>query len=589
MKKVAKTLLLLHALFLFSFGHAQNETFSKRVVNSSYTLNSAWELTYGPNDSLWVTENKAYLVSRINIANGSKTVLLDLLGASGDNTINFAQTSSSGNKKSATPKRVVPAVWPQGGLMGMAIHPAVYSTDPAVRKAKPWVYLAYVYYYFNNGTCSSSTPCYFYTKIVRYTYSGNTLVGPVTILDSIPGSNDHNSGRLKIGPDMKLYYTVGDMGAGQYNNTSRQNNAQNINVMEGKVLRLNTEPDADAGKGAWIPNDNPFYDGAPYSPKDYVYTFGHRNAQGLDWVNINGNDLLFSSEHGDKSDDEVNIIKGGNSYGWNRVSGYCDGNYDGLTLGGYSPVNEGAYCTSTPNAVEPIYTTFTATPDEISRFTSDIFSFKTIAPSSIEVYKTNAIAGWQNSALIPTLKGGRVYRIKLNDSTGASVVSLSNGVDTAAYFAGEGRFRDIAISPNGLKIYVACDISGATSGPTGGFNNKINSTTPPNAGKILEFTFTGSSSPANVRSIMQLLEQSTTSVTVYPNPTSGNTSFEIGLNETKSLVVEVYNILGVKVKNMRTTKGKFNVDLGPFPTGAYSVRVSDTNGKLIAVEKIIKQ
>ena len=169
MKKVAKTLLLLHALFLFSFCHAQNETFSKRVVNSSYTLNSAWELTYGPNDSLWVTENKAYLVSRINIANGGKTVLLDLLGASGDNTINFAQTSSSGNKKSGTPKRVVPAVWPQGGLMGMAIHPALYSSDPAVRKAKPWVYLAYVYYYFNNGTCSSSTPCYFYTKIVRYT------------------------------------------------------------------------------------------------------------------------------------------------------------------------------------------------------------------------------------------------------------------------------------------------------------------------------------------------------------------------------------------------------------------------------------
>jgi hypothetical protein len=86
--------LLLHALFVFTFSYAQNETFSKRVVNSSYSLNSAWELTYGPNDSLWVTENKAYLVSRINIANRSKTVLLDLLGADGDNAINFAQTSS---------------------------------------------------------------------------------------------------------------------------------------------------------------------------------------------------------------------------------------------------------------------------------------------------------------------------------------------------------------------------------------------------------------------------------------------------------------------------------------------------------------
>jgi aldose sugar dehydrogenase len=588
MKKVTKTLLLLPALLFYYFCQAQGESFTKRVVNSSYSLNSAWELTYGPNDSLWVTENKAYLVSRINAANGSKTVLLDLLGTNGDNSINFAQTSSSGNKKTGAPKRVVPSVWPQGGLMGMALHPALYSSDPAVRRSKPWVYLAYVYYYFNNGTCSSNTPCYFYTKIVRYTYSGNTLSGPVTILDSIPGSNDHNSGRLKIGPDSKLYYTVGDMGAGQYNNTSRQNNAQNINVMEGKVLRLNTEPDGDAGDGAWIPNDNPFYDGTPFSAKDYVYTFGHRNAQGLDWVNINGNNLLFSSEHGDKSDDEVNVIKGGSSYGWNRVSGYCDGNYDGLTLGGYSPVNEGAYCNSTPNAVEPIYTTFTATPAEISRFTSDIFTYKTIAPSSIEVYKSNAIPGWQNSALIPALKGGRIYRIKLNDSTGASAVLLSTGVDTAAYFAGEGRFRDIAISPNGLKIYVACDISGATSGPTGGFNNKINTATPPNAGKILEFTFTGSANPSNVRSYIPLVEQ-LANISVYPNPTTGATTFDLGFIQSKSLVVEVYNILGVRVKTIRTTKSQFNVDLKSFAAGVYSVRISDTKGKIITTEKIIKQ
>jgi aldose sugar dehydrogenase len=588
MKKVTETLLLLPSLLFYHFIQAQGESFTKRVVNSSYTLNSAWELTYGPNDSLWVTENKAYLVSRINVANGSKTVLLDLLGTNGDYSINFAQTSSAGGKKSGLPKRVVPAVWPQGGLMGMALHPALYSTDPAVRRSKPWVYLAYVYYYFNNGTCSSNTPCYFYTKIVRYTYNGNSLSGPVTILDSIPGSNDHNSGRLKIGPDSKLYYTVGDMGAGQFNNTSRQNNAQNINVMEGKVLRLNTEPDGDAGDDAWIPNDNPFYDGTPFTPKDYVYTFGHRNAQGLDWVNINGSDLLFSSEHGDKSDDEVNIIKGGSSYGWNRVSGYCDGNYDGLTLGGYSPVNEEAYCASTPNAVEPIYTTFTATPAEISRFTSDIFTFKTIAPSGIEVYNSNAIPGWQNSALISTLKGGRIYRIKLNDSTGTSVVPLTSGVDTAAYFAGEGRFRDIAISPNGLKIYVACDITGATSGPTGGFNNKINTTTPPNAGKILEFTFNGSVNPANVRSYTPSVEQ-LIGVNVYPNPTTGNVSFEFGPNAAKVFVVEVYNILGARVKTLRTAKDKFDIDLKPLAAGVYSIRVFDMKGKLITTEKIIKQ
>lgn len=561
---------------------SQNESFSKRVINSSYNLNSAWEITYGPNDSLWVTENRTYLISRINVANGSKTVLLDLLGTSGDPKINFAQTATNGKKN--TVKRVVPAVWPQGGLMGMALHPALYSTDPAVRRAKPWVYVAYVYNYVNTTTCSSSRPCYFYTKIVRYNYSGNTLTNPVTVLDSIPGSNDHNSGRLKIGPDSKLYYTVGDMGAGQFNNTTRTNNALNLDIMEGKVLRLNTETDGGAGKDAWIPNDNPFYDAAPFTPKDYVYTFGHRNAQGLDWVNINGNNLLFSSEHGDKSDDEVNIITSGNSYGWNRVSGYCDGNYDGKTLGGYSPVNEGLYCSSTPNNVGPLYTTFTATPAEINAFTSDMFTFKTIAPSSIEVYKDAAIPGWQNSILVPSLKGGRVYRMKLDDATGTSLIPLSTGVDTAAYFAGQGRFRDVAISPDGRKIYVACDLSGATSGPTGGFNNKINTSTPPNAGKILEFTYTGPAAriATNINGALQ------NKFSLYPNPAQNRITIQSGAFN-KAVVIEVFNMVGSKVKTIRTSGSRFDVDLKGLAGGVYSVRVSDNQGKVLMMEKVVKQ
>jgi aldose sugar dehydrogenase len=579
-------ILLCIAILCTFFCQAQNETFSKRVINSSYTLNSAWEIAYGPNDSLWVTENKAYLVSRINIANGSKTVLLDLLSTSGDASINFAQTATATNKKTGAPKRVSPAVWPQGGLMGLALHPALYSTDVAVRNANPWVYIAYVYNYVNNGTCSSSTPCYFYTKIVRYKYSGNTLSSPTTILDSIPGSNDHNSGRLKVGPDAKIYYTVGDMGAGQYNNSSRRNNAQDVNIMEGKVLRLNTTPDGDLGKDAWIPNDNPFYDGAPYSAKDYVFSYGHRNAQGLDWVNINGVDYLFSSEHGDKSDDEVNIIKGGKSYGWNRVSGYCDGNYDGLTLGGYSPVNEGAYCSTTPNNEQPIYTTFTATPQEISRFTSDIFSFKTIAPSSIEVYNKSAIPGWQNSVLIPALKAGRVYRLKLNDSTGNSVMPLSNGVDTSALFAGEGRFRDIAISPDGSKIYLACDLSGATSGPTGGFNSKINTSTPPNAGKILEFTYVGNSVALRRATVIPLTQ--TASVAVYPNPATNKIT--VSLDGTNALyTIELFDLTGRKLRGLISDCGSVDMDIKGIARGVYSIRVVDDKRKVVLTQKLIKQ
>jgi hypothetical protein len=382
---------------------------------------------------------------------------------------------------------------------------------------------------------------------------------------------------------MKLYYTVGDMGAGQYNNTNRANNALNIDIMEGKVLRLNTVADGDLGDAAWVPNDNPFYNGLPITARDYIYTYGHRNAQGLDWVKINGADLLFSSEHGDKSDDEVNIIRGGSTYGWNRVSGYCDGNYDGLRLGGFSPVNESAYCDTALNNVQPLFTTFTATRAEIDRFTSDIFSFKTIAPSSIEVYKDTIIPGWKNSVLVPSLKGGRVYRMKL-DAEGDSVIEISQGVDTAAYFAGQGRFRDIAISPDGSKIYLACDLSGATSGPTGGFNSKYNAPAPPNAGKILEFTYIPSS--ARMRTNVAALQQFNFSL--YPNPVQNKITIQSNAFN-KAVVIEVFNMVGAKVKTIRTSGSRFDVDLKGLSSGTYSVRVSDNQGKVYMMQKIVKQ
>ncbi|MBK7438453.1 MAG: PQQ-dependent sugar dehydrogenase [Saprospiraceae bacterium] len=69
----------------------------------------------------------------------------------------------------------------------------------------------------------------------------------MTVLENIPGSNDHNAGRLAIGPDLKLYYSIGDMGAGQFDNTNRTQNAQNVNVYEGKILRLNTSRFPDHG------------------------------------------------------------------------------------------------------------------------------------------------------------------------------------------------------------------------------------------------------------------------------------------------------------------------------------------------------
>jgi PQQ-dependent dehydrogenase (s-GDH family) len=561
------TVILLLWLMVGEYGFAQNEPFAKRTVVTG--LNSPWEITYGPNDSLWVTENFSYLVKRINISNGASTTLLNLSSSK-----NFAQ--NDGGR------------WPQGGLMGLAIHPNLYSSDPAVRAAKPWVYVAYVFSRPTGQTCStnpnSSNPCNFLTRVVRYDYSGNSLSNPVTVLDNIPGSNDHNSGRLKIGPDLKLYYTIGDLGAGQFNNASRTNNAQVLDVMEGKILRLNTEVDGDAGTDAWVPNDNPFYNGSPITPRDYVYTMGHRNAQGIVWGNVNGTNILYSSEHGDRSDDEVNIISAGNNYGWNRVSGYCDGNYNGMTLGGYSPVNENTFCTTTPTNQQPLKTFFTATSAQISALTTDNLTWPTVAPSSIDIYTANVIPGWQNSLLITCLKAGRVYRLKLN-ATGNALVNFAGGVDTTSYFHGEGRFRDLAVSPDGLKIYLACDISGQTSGPTGSYNG--GGTPPPNGGAILEFTYTGIVLPIHDVS-PATWPIAAKEIKVFPNPAELTIVVSVKLNAQKPYKIQFYSTTGKFIKEVKSTKSETAVSIADIKSGMYLVQILDAYDKVLKVEKMIK-
>jgi hypothetical protein len=217
MKKL--TLLFVLLMIVLSNLSAQNEPFTKRTVVTLPANSYPWECVYGPNDSLFITESRTYLIKRIRISNGNSTTLLNLSGAK----INF-----NGGQN------------PQGGLMGLALHPALYSTDPAIRSAKPYVYVAYVYQKANSTACSEPGPpggCVYTTKIERYEYRGNALINPVTVLDNIPGSSDHNSGRLVLSPviepgadanhtQYRLYYTVGDMGAGQFFNTNRAQNSQ---------------------------------------------------------------------------------------------------------------------------------------------------------------------------------------------------------------------------------------------------------------------------------------------------------------------------------------------------------------------------
>ncbi|MBL7739475.1 MAG: fibronectin type III domain-containing protein [Chitinophagaceae bacterium] len=512
-------------LVVTTFQSVPIETFTMRTVIANQSM--PHDLVYGPDNNIWYTERFAGTVSFVNPVSGSKTVVLSL----GSNMVRAGG---------------------QDGLMGLALH-------PEFNQGKPYVYISYTYQSLSTTVRK--------IRIERYTYNTGSqlLIEPVTVLEDIPGSNDHNSSRLAIGPDLKLYYTAGDMGAGQFSNLGRTNNAQNLGVYEGKVLRLNTEP----VNSSWIPADNPF--------GNAVYTSGHRNAQGLVWGNVNGTNMLYSSEHGPFSDDELNVIEAGRNYGWPLVVGFCDGNYNGRYIGSGWLGNEQANC-ATLNARDPMRSLFPAMnpPDS----TTSNSTWPSTGPSGTDFYGSPAIPGWQNSILVAQLKKGTVSRFKLS-SDGLSIIS-----DTIHYFRGLGRFRDVVVSADGLKIYVACDSSGSTSGPTGNVTS-----TPANPGSILEFTYQlpgGRMKNPLIAAAETMPAVKDKSIDVFPNP--ANTYVIVYDHATEQgRRAELTDMNGKIMKREMLLNRATRIEVNNLAAGLYILRVTDTNGKVVMTEKIIIQ
>ena len=301
-----------------------NEVFQQTTLSGANALNDPWEIIYGPDGYLWITEAKGYKVYRMDPNTGIKTMILDIsqnssfLPASKQSFNLQFNFSGQGN--------------PQGGFAGMAIHPDFNATIP-----KKYVYVSYIHKYVT--TLSGSAGAIFINQLVRFTYNTTTgfLEDPISLCDTLPGSNDHNSQRMIIAPvngTNYLFYASGDMGAGQFSNAYRENRAQTTSSYEGKILRFNLESDGDAGAyDQWIPNDNPFNSSA----QSAVWSTGIRNNQGFAYAKINGVDYLYGSSHGPFSDDEINIIERRRNYGHPLVIGYAsDGNYNGNTVQGTS-------------------------------------------------------------------------------------------------------------------------------------------------------------------------------------------------------------------------------------------------------------
>jgi glucose/arabinose dehydrogenase len=265
----------------------------------------------------------------------------------------------------------------EGGLLGMALHPDFAHNG-----------LLYVVYDYNNGGKHLE-------KMVRYTFANNTLSNATVLLDGVVGSTNHNGSRLWIVND-KIFMSTGD--------AFNSDLSQPTNTLNGKILRINLDGS--------IPNDNPF-------PNNPVWSYGHRNPQGLVMVN----NILYESEHGPDVEDEVNIIEKGRNYGWPNVEGPCD-------------ENEIAFC-KTHNIKEPIWSSGNGT----------------LAVCGLDYYNSDNIPQWKHSLLMVTLKNSTLRQLKLSED-GRSIV------ETKSYFEQKwGRLRDICISPDG-KVYICTSNGG---------------------------------------------------------------------------------------------------------------------------------
>jgi PQQ-dependent dehydrogenase (s-GDH family) len=444
---------------------ASRGAFAKRVVTTG--LADPFQVVWGPDDYLWVTERTAGRVTRILPSDGSTTpaiVIADLL--------------TDG----------------PGGLLGMALDPGLLKGT-----GNDYVYVTYTYDADPDPAKVSRR-----TKIVRFTYDprAHALGNARDILAGLPAGNDHQGGRLIVGPDQKLYFTIGDMGANQLTNFCNANRAQSVPtaaqvqthdwvLYEGKVLRLNMDGS--------IPPDNPVIAGV----RSHIYSYGHRNPQGLVFA---PDGKLYESEHGPNTDDEVNLIRAGGNYGWPHVAGYRDD--QSYAYANWS-ASKGVPCGSLT------YTAYPEVPPSVPMqkesawshpdFTPPIQTFRTVptgydfknpkcaerelyyqcwptvAPSSLAVYTAmNGIPGWNHSLLMPSLKHGTVYRIQL-DAAGTAVVGEP---DENQPLKTVNRYRDVTMRPDGLALFIATDVGGNTQDESGRPAAKVE-----NPGAILEFRY----------------------------------------------------------------------------------------------------
>ncbi len=255
----------------------------------------------------------------------------------------------------------------EGGLLGLAV-------DPRFRRNR------FVYLY---RTTKDEI------EILRYRFEDDELRDEQKIAGGIEVGPIHDSGRLRFGPDDRLYINTGDAGTREL--------AQDRRSLNGKTLRM--EPEDYRGDGA----------------RPEVFTLGHRNGQGLDWQP--GTDKLFEAEHGETGNDEVNVLRKGENYGWPEVEGKNHGR----------------------------------------RFQGPLVIYEEgIAPSGASFAKLPG-SKWTGDLFVAALRGEQLRRIDFEDGRAVS--------DEPLFFERFGRLRAVTEGPDGA-LYVLTSNQDGRGNPT---------------------------------------------------------------------------------------------------------------------------
>jgi glucose/arabinose dehydrogenase len=328
-----------------------------RAVPMFKGLANPWSLAFLPNGDILITERPG----RLRIVRGGT---LDPQPIAGTPEV-FAQG--------------------QGGLLEVALHPQFAQNQ--------LIYLTYS----KPGDKGTAT-----TALARGKFDGKTLVDfkDILVTDNWNTGGIHFGSKLAFGKDGMLYMTVGER--------NDRNRAQNTNIHGGKILRLKDD--------GTVPPDNPFVGKEGYKPE--IYTYGHRNLQGLAFHPETG--ALWETEHGPQGGDELNLIQAGKNYGWPIVT--LGREYSGEVISA-QPAKEG---------IEQPFTFWGPSP----------------GLSGLAIYSSDKFSAWKGQFFLGALSGLGVWRVGINERGLMGRELLISSL--------RQRIRDVRQGPDGL-IYLAVD------------------------------------------------------------------------------------------------------------------------------------